>query len=237
MFRNKYSNFLTIILIVAIVSILALATVFVVNIYKKHKNNAEAMRAINQFENNIGLINGVSSNNNAEEVNTNTDNGDLLNLIDSRIEEKNQNSSTSQGTVKRNVTYYNSFVMLGYIEIPKINIKYPILEEESVASLEKAVAVRYPSEAILNSAGNVVIAGHNYRNGQFFSNLKKLAVGDTIKITDGNKKTLTYKIYEVYQTTPEDTAYITRDCGNNIEITLVTCTDDSNARIIVKART
>ena len=48
--------------------------------------------------------------------------------------------------------------------------------------------------------------------------------------------TLTYTVYEKYETTPEDVAYITRDVGDNIEVTLVTCTDDSNARIIVKAR-
>ena len=126
--------------------------------------------------------------------------------------------------------------MIGYIEIPKINIKYPILEKETVPSLEQSVAVRYPDNPKLNEPGNVVIAGHNYRNGQFFSNLKNVATGDIIKITDANGQTLVYTIYEKYETTPEDVAYITRDIGDNTEITLVTCTDDSSARIIVKAR-
>ena len=126
--------------------------------------------------------------------------------------------------------------MIGYIEIPKINIKYPILEKETVASLEQSVAVRYPDNPKLNEPGNVVIAGHNYRNGQFFSNLKNVSTGDVIKITDTSGKTLTYTIYEKYETTPEDVAYITRNTGDNTEITLVTCTDDSNARIIVKAK-
>lgn len=45
-----------------------------------------------------------------------------------------------------------------------------------------------------------------------------------------------YTVYEKYETTPEDVEYMTRDVGENTEITLVTCTDDSKARIIVKAK-
>ena len=84
--------------------------------------------------------------------------------------------------------------------------------------------------------GNIVIVGHNYRNGMFFSNLKKVSTGDKIRITDMKGQTLVYTVYEKYETTPEDVAYITRNVGDNIEITLVTCTDDSSARIIVKVK-
>ena len=47
------------------------------------------------------------------------------------------------------------------------------------------------------------VASHNLRNGQFFSNLKNVATGDIIKITDTSGQTLTYTIYEKYETTPE----------------------------------
>jgi len=70
----------------------------------------------------------------------------------------------------------------------------------------------------------------------FFSNLKKVSTGDKIKITDDKGQTLVYTIYEKYETTPEDVSYITRDVGNNTEITLITCTDDSKGRIVVKAK-
>ncbi len=36
----------------------------------------------------------------------------------------------------------------------------------------------------LNKPGNTVIAGHNYRNSRFFSNNKKLNIGDKIYVTD-----------------------------------------------------
>ena len=223
MFRSKYSNFLTVILIIAIIAILTLATVLVVNVYKKHHNDNDSMRAIREFQNNIDT--DVEENN---AIGT-------QDLVEQNVVVA-ENSTGGSGNGRRKVTYYNNFVMVGYIEIPKINIKYPVLEEETVASLEQSVAIRYPSNATLNQIGNVVIAGHNYRNGQFFSKLKNVAVGDIVKITDSKGQTLVYTVYEVYQTTPEDTAYMTRDYGENIEITLVTCTDDSKARIIVKAK-
>lgn len=221
MFKSKYSNFLTIVLVIAIIFVIVLISVLAVSAYKRYKNDKDAENAISRFENNIEQ--NVSENTSGQ------------GFVEQNIVNNNTESNTNS-TATRQVTYYNNFVMIGYIEIPKIGKKLPILEKETVESLEQSVAVRYPDNPKLNEPGNVVIAGHNYRNGQFFSNLKNVSTGDVIKITDTNGKTLTYTIYEKYETTPEDVAYITRDTGNNIEITLVTCTDDSNARIIVKAR-
>lgn len=224
MFKSKYSNFLTIVLIIAIVFVVALVSVLAVSAYKRYKSDKDAQNAISKFENNI-----------EQDTNTNTNNSGE-GLIEQNIVKPDSNGNTISEEGARPVTYYNNFVMIGYIEIPKINIKYPILEKETVASLEQSVAVRYPDNPKLNESGNVVIAGHNYRNGQFFSNLKNVSTGDVVKITDTTGKTLSYTIYEKYETTAEDVAYITRNTGNNTEITLVTCTDDSNARIVIKAK-
>lgn len=222
MFKSKYSNFLTIVLIIAIVFVIVLVSVLAVSAYKRYKSDKDAENAISRFENNI-------------EQNTST-NTSSEGLVEQNIVKPDSSGNTTSEEGSRQVTYYNNFVMIGYIEIPKINIKYPILEKETVASLEQSVAVRYPDNPKLNEPGNVVIAGHNYRNGQFFSNLKNVSTGDVVKITDTTGKTLPYTIYEKYETTAEDVAYITRNTGDNTEITLVTCTDDSNARIVVKAK-
>lgn len=226
MFKSKYSNFLTIVLIIAIIFVVALVSVLAVSAYKRYKSDKDAQDAISKFENNI-----------EQNINTNTNTSNSgQGLIEQNIVKPDSNGNTAQEEEVRPVTYYNNFVMIGYIEIPKISIKYPILEKETVSSLEQSVAVRYPDNPKLNEPGNVVIAGHNYRNGQFFSNLKNVSTGDVVKITDTTGKTLSYTIYEKYETTAEDVAYITRNIGNNTEITLVTCTDDSDARIVVKAK-
>lgn len=222
MFKSKYSNFLTIVLVIAIIFVIVLISILAVNVYKRYKNDKDAENAIGRFENNIGQ---------SDDENTSGQG-----LIEQNIVTNGTTGGNTSGEGTRKVTYYNNFVMIGYIEIPKISIKYPILEKETVSSLEQSVAVRYPDNPKLNEPGNVVIAGHNYRNGQFFSNLENVATGDIVKITDTSGKTLVYTIYEKYETTPEDVAYINRNVGENTEITLVTCTDDSNARIVVKAR-
>lgn len=227
MFKSKYSSFLTIMLIVTIIAIIVIFSILGVRTYNKYKKNKDASTAIDKFNENYNITN---------QNNTQNNNGQALDDQNVTINDKSTDEGGSSTGKTRKVTYYNNYVMLGYIEIPVIRIKYPILEQETVASLEKAVAVRYPNSPQLNTVGNVVIVGHNYRNGMFFSNLKNVSVGDKIKITDTNGQTQVYTIYEKYETTPEDSTYITRDVGENIEITLVTCTDDSNARIIVKAK-
>ena len=126
--------------------------------------------------------------------------------------------------------------MLGYITIPKTSVKEPILDTVTPESLNTAVAVLYPSNPQLNQPGNVVIVGHNYRNGQFFSNNKKLSTGDKIKIKDNSGTELTYTIYEVFETTEQDTSFYNRDTNGAIEVTLSTCTDDAKARTIILAR-
>jgi LPXTG-site transpeptidase (sortase) family protein len=122
---------------------------------------------------------------------------------------------------------------MGRIEIPKTSVDYPVLGKLTKKSLEIAVAIAYGPG--LNEVGNTVIYGHNYRNGLFFSNNKKLSNGDKIYITDQAGNRVEYKIYNIYQTSANDATYMTRDTEGRREISLQTCTDDSSARIIIWA--
>ena len=88
----------------------------------------------------------------------------------------------------------------------------------------------------MNKVGNTTITGHNYRNGKFFSNNKNLAVGDVIYITDATGKKITYVIYNVFETEPSDSSYMTRETNGKREISLTTSTDDYKNRLIVVAR-
>ena len=124
--------------------------------------------------------------------------------------------------------------MVGTIEIPAINLKYPVLKEASKSAINVAVAIYYGSG--LNEIGNTVIVGHNYRNGTFFSNNKNLVNGDKVYITDNSGTKITYIIYNIFTTSPEDSDFIDRDTQGKREITLDTCTDDSKSRLIIYAR-
>lgn len=112
-----------------------------------------------------------------------------------------------------------------------------ILDEMTRRSLETAVVVLYPNGDNLNQPRNTVIVGHNYRNGLFFSNLKRVNIGDKVIITDYRGTTKTYSIYDKQTKDQSDTTFYQRDTGGKAEITLSTCTDASNnLRTVVFAR-
>ena len=91
-----------------------------------------------------------------------------------------------------------------------------------------------------NETGNFCVVGHNYRNQRFFSKVPTLEIGEEILITDLTKdvkgNTVKYKIYNKYNVDPEDVSCLEQKTKGKNEITLITCTDDSKQRVIVKAK-
>ena len=75
--------------------------------------------------------------------------------------------------------------IIGIIEIPKLNIRYPILSETTDEFLKIAPCKFYGPE--INEFGNFCIAGHNFDNGDFFSNLYLLEKNDVIDIYSLNR--------------------------------------------------
>lgn len=87
--------------------------------------------------------------------------------------------------------------------------------------------------------GNFCIIAHNYRNDKFFSKVPTLENGDIIEITDLTKKTVQYEVYDKYEVDPNDircTSQLTQLANGYTEITLITCTNDGEERVVVKAR-
>lgn len=226
MFKNKYSTVLTVILVILIIAILIIAIILSINVYKNYKDNKESERIFAELQGDY-IDDQNQTNNDIDE-----------NITTQPIEPVDQ-TNTSGGTTtssRPRTKFYKQYPMIGYIKIEKTKVEYPILLDISPSALETSVGVMYPSNPKLNEPGNTVIIGHNYRNGKFFSNNKKLVIGDKIKITDLNGKTLTYTIYEISTLPDTDTEYITRERGDNIEISLSTCTDDGKARLVILAR-
>lgn len=223
MTANRYGNLLTVLLVIFIIAILVGGGILVYNlIVKPNIQKEKKIEAYAELEKNA-----------EEEDNTETEEEDTV--ISNTIAPPNESTNTNTSTTKKK-TYYEGFVMIGYITIPKTNVKEPILDSVTPDSLNTAVAALYPSNPKLNEPGNVVIIGHNYRNGQFFSDNDKLSVGDKVLIKDAKGRELSYTIYQKFQTTDTDTSFYTRDTNGVPEITLSTCTDDSKARIIILAK-
>lgn len=133
-----------------------------------------------------------------------------------------------------------TYVVDGKIEIPKIKVDYPILSgetksEQETEALLKMSPLKFHGPEI-NEVGNYCIVGHNYRNSKFFSKVPTLENGDIIKITDTTGKVVEYSVYTKYNVVPSDTTCTDQRTNGKKEITLITCTNDSKERVIVKAR-
>ena len=217
MFESKYSKVLTVILVIVIVAVLGLLGFLAYNYYQNYVISRDTSAFVDDFQ-------GEVADGQANDNSTNT--------TDENPFEQLQDSNTSSGSTTKKT--YKGFGVLGTMEIPATNFKYPVLEKVTKKSIETAVAFLYGVG--LNEPGNSVIIGHNYRNNLFFSNNKKLNIGDKIYITDNDGQRLTYTIYNKFETTPEDTSFYQRDTGGVPEVTLSTCTDDSSARLIICAR-
>ena len=217
MFESKYSKVLTVILVIVVIAIVGLLGFLGYQYYQNFIVTKDTSEFVDNFQGEVENKDGDKNN---------TSDGDTTNPFD-----KIKDAEKSSGSTKK---MYKGFGVLGTMEIPAINLKYPILEKVTKKSIETAVAFLYGSG--INQPGNSVIIGHNYRNGLFFSNIKKLNLGDKIFITDNDGNKLTYNIYNKFETTPEDTSFYQRDTGGKPEVTLSTCTDNSAARTIIFAK-
>ncbi len=215
MFKSRYGNVLTVILVMVIVLILGLVGWFIYDMYSQNSANNKAHSAVEDFKKNV-----------KDKVKDDEIEGSGEFNIGNRV--------TSNSVLGNKRTYLENYEMKGIIQIPKTGIEYPILSQVTKRSLELAVAILYGPG--LNEVGNTIILGHNYRNSLFFSDNDKLSNGDKILITDQSGETVTYEIYKIYQADENESDYMTRDTENRREISLSTCTNDSKARIVIWAK-
>ena len=125
------------------------------------------------------------------------------------------------------------YYTIATINIPKINVNYPILSETTTELLKISPCKFWGADP--NQVGNFCIVGHNYRNSLFFSKVPTLEYGDIIEITDLSGKTVQYSVYNKYIVNPDDTTCTTQLTNGRTEITLITCTNDSKQRYVIKA--
>lgn len=135
---------------------------------------------------------------------------------------------------EKTITKYKGYDIVGIIEIPKINIEYPIINQTSDETMALSITKFWGNN--VNDIGNFTMAGHNYFDGTMFSNTNKLNIEDTIKMTDLDGKTIEYKVFDKYIIDPNDVKCVQSVKENTREITLVTCINGRNNRLVVKAR-
>lgn len=208
--------------------------------YDKNKNEAVAKDILQSvtFEENIVDDTTIKFANESTLIILNTEDPFEV-IVSTPVEEEDvtgeliaRNTSITQSGVE----YYTESI----INIPAIGVNYPVLKETSgtIDHIDELLKISpcYFWGNLPNEVGNYCIVGHNYRSNKFFSKVLNLEDGDIIEITDLTGRTLKYAVYDKFVVEPDDLDCTSQRTNGMKEVTLITCTNDSSQRVIVKAR-
>lgn len=140
------------------------------------------------------------------------------------------NMAFSEEALKSAAENYDSLLnirgdgIMGYVEIPKIDVNLPIYHGTSDDSLDRGVGHLLGSSLpVGGETSHTVLTAHSGLAGQrLFSDLDKLECGDTFYIRTLNE-TMAYMVLEINTVFPEDTSKLAIMPGHDV-CTLVTCT-------------
>lgn len=216
--EKRKSIILTIMIVITILLIVVTAVFFIITKMNDDSTEKNAQDKFKEF--------------NEKKLNLANERNGLDNKVDP-ISIGGTTSDTTKGRSSR--IKMENYDVVGTIRIPKTKVQYPILFPLSKRSLEIATAMLDTQNGI-NEPGNTTILGHNYRSNMFFSKNHTLKVGDKIYIKDNTGREVEYTIYKGFSTTPNDATYMRRDTKGETEVSLSTCSDDSQQRYVILAR-
>lgn len=204
--------------------------------YDKNKNEAISQEILSsvEFEDDVVDDTTIKFSDNSIVVILNTE--DPYEVVYSQQVEENSTNIEDE-VIARNTSVTASgqeYYTVAIVNIPSLGVNYPILNTTTDELLKISPCYFWgPSP---NEPGNFCIVGHNYRNSKFFSKVPTLENGDIIELTNLKGETLKYSVYDKYVVSPEDVSCTSQRTNGKTEITLITCTNDSSQRVIVKAR-
>ena len=234
--NNKKEISIPIFAIILPLLVIILFIVFFFKIYASCNNDTvENVNEQNSFSENIPII---------EETQTQIqDNTNIENIEKDQEQEEQANQQNSEDKSSEEILYTaengETYSIIGKLNIPSLNIEYPILSSTSTALLKISLNRYWGSYP--NEVGNMVVVGHNYKNNKFFSNLSKINIGDIVKISDTNGNTLDYSVYQTDVIDPYDNSCTSQLTDGKKEVTLITCyyengNPHATKRFIAKAR-
>lgn len=158
----------------------------------------------------------------------------IINENNTELIKNNVNSNEkNKNSIKEKIAKeYKGYVVSAKLEIPKIKLDTYVLDEKSEEAMWVCPTKYYGPEP--NEVGNYCIAAHNYDKENMFNHIIDLKIGDKIYLTDNENGKIEYRVYDIYKTEPENTMPLMQ-ATEKTEITLITCSDYSSKRIIVKA--
>ena len=129
---------------------------------------------------------------------------------------------------------YMDFPVAAKLIIPKIDVETYVLADFTEEGLEKCVSKFWGPEP--NEIGNFCIAGHNYLKPNMFKGLKRLEIGNEFYLIDNKNGKIAYTIYDIYQVDENNMVPIDQETNGKRIVTLITCVNYTDHRLIVQAR-
>ncbi len=169
----------------------------------------------------------------------------ILGVIKENKIRLNEDSKTNFEVIKTNAeentnvekvnieSEYMGYDVSAKLIIPKIDLETYIFSDYTEELLDLGPTKFWGPDA--NEIGNFCIVGHNYKKENMFYNLINLSIGDEIYLLDNKNGKYTYTIYDIYKVKPTDTSVLEQNTNDKREITLITCVNYSNTRLIIKA--
>lgn len=118
----------------------------------------------------------------------------------------------------------NGYDYVGYVEIPSLSLRLPVMAEWSYERLYVAPCRQFGS----SRTDDLVIAAHNYYT--HFGRLKELEAGDTVLFTDMDGIVNTYAVDRLDTIDPYD---VDAALNSGYALVLYTCTTGGGSRVTV----
>lgn len=156
---------------------------------------------------------------------------EVLDTIDDDLDDTDESEYLLMMDPNREMTVVNidGYDYIGYLSIPSINLRLPVMSEWSYDGLKIAPG-RFSGSVYTD---DMVIAGHNY--AKHFSPIKWLDYGTEVYFIDMENQVWTYQLIQIETLTPtqvEEMAVKSED--DDWDMTLFTCTTGGQARCAVR---
>ena len=146
-------------------------------------------------------------------------------------EEQNEEKQSKKDHKKKDSLLLQEGV-IGIIEIPSLDIKYPVFEGAGSVQLNEGIG-HMTNTTELCGKGNCVLAGHNgSRRGVDFTYLCNIEAGAKVVLTNRKKEKHEYTVKEMKVVNPYDEWVTEQTEGESL--TLFTCAEHGTKRFVVK---
>ncbi len=208
--KNKLSTIILVILFVAGLSLLLYPTI------SDYWNSRHASQAISDYTQEVKNLNADEYDNMLQAAQ------DYNETLQSRI--NNYALTDNQKKMYESLLNLNGTGIMGYIEIPSINVSLPIYHGTEDSVLQVAVGhLEWASLPVGGESTHCVLSGHRgLPSAKLFTNLDKLIEGDIfiIRVLD---EIYTYEVDRILIVEPEEVSALNIEEGEDL-CTLVTCT-------------